>query len=126
MAKSARASTRFGTPAYAPIDPVDETSARPDFAMLVYPAYLDDKKGGVTPELDLAAPVPPTLIVHTGDDKSFIAGSKAYAAALATAKRPHRFLLYPTGGHGYGRHCQGDAKIWPDEAARWLGEIGVR
>lgn len=123
---AARASTRFGTPAYAPIDPVDETSARPDFAMLVYPAYLDDKKGGVTPELDLAAPVPPTLIVHTGDDKSFIAGSKAYAAALATAKRPHRFLLYPTGGHGYGRHCQGDAKIWPDEAARWLGEIGVR
>lgn len=122
---SARASTRFGDPAYPAIDAVDEHSARPDFAMLVYPAYLDDGKGGVSPDLDLQAAIPPTLIVHTDDDRAFIAGSRVYAAALAAAKREHRFLLYPTGGHGYGLNCQGDAKVWPDQAEEWLKTVKV-
>lgn len=123
---AARASTRFGDPSYAGVDTVDETSARPDFAMLIYPAYLDDGKGAVSPELDLAAKIPPTLIVHTEDDKRLVPGSKLYAAALGKAKVPHRFLLYPTGGHGYGLHCEGAARVWPEEAGKWLAGIGVK
>lgn len=123
---AARASTRFEDPVYTPIDTVDEISARPDFAMLIYPAYLDDGKGAVTAEVNLTAKIPPTLIVHTEDDKRLVPGSKLYAAALETAKIPHRFLLYPTGGHGYGLRCQGDAKVWPDDALKWLVEAGVK
>jgi acetyl esterase/lipase len=123
---AARASTRFGDPVYDAIDAVDEVPARPDFAMLIYPAYLDDGKGAVTTELDLSAKIPPTLVIHTEDDTRLVPGSKLYAAALEAAKVPHRFLLYPTGGHGYGLRCQGDAKVWPDEALRWLGEVGVK
>lgn len=122
---SARASTRFDDPAYPAIDAVDDQSARPDFAMLIYPAYLDDGRGGVSTDLDLSAKIPPTLIVHTDDDKSFITGSRLYAAALATATREHRFLLYPTGGHGYGLHSQGDAKVWPGQAKEWLQSVKV-
>lgn len=122
---SARASTRFDDPAYPSIDVVDEQSARPDFAMLIYPAYLDDGKGAVSPDLKLSAMIPPTLIVHTDDDKSFIAGSRVYAAALTEAKVDHRFLLYPTGGHGYGLNCQGDAKVWPEQAMEWLQSVKV-
>ncbi len=120
---SARASTGFDDSVYPALDAADQQSARPDFAILVYPAYLDDGKGGVSPDLKLSAKIPPTLIVHTDDDKSFIAGSRLYAAALAAAKLEHRFLLYPTGGHGYGLHCQGDAKVWPDQAMEWLRSI---
>jgi acetyl esterase/lipase len=122
---SARASTCFDEPAYPAIDAIDESSARPDFAMLIYPAYLDDGKGGVSPDLNLGAKIPPTLIVHTDDDKSFIAGSRVYAAALTTTKVEHRFLLYPTGGHGYGLNCEGDAKAWPGQAKEWLQSVKV-
>ena len=78
--------------------------------MLVYPAYLDDKEGHVAPDLNLKAQIPPTLIVHSEDDKTHVVGSKVYDAALTAAKVAHEFKLYPTGGHGYGLHCNGDAK----------------
>lgn len=119
---AAKSSSLFETRSYPTIDAVDEQSCRPDFAVLVYPAYLDDKAGQVSPDLNLKADIPPTLIVHSEDDKPFVPGSKLYAAALAAAGRSHRFLLYPTGGHGYGLHCEREAKTWPDDAMKWLGE----
>jgi acetyl esterase/lipase len=122
---SARASTCFDEPAYPAIDAIDGQSARPDFAMLIYPAYLDDGKGSVSPDLKLSATIPPTLLVHTDDDKSYVTGSRVYAAALTEAKVEHRLLLYPTGGHGYGLNCNGDAKVWPEQAREWLQSVKV-
>ncbi|MCW1884934.1 alpha/beta hydrolase [Luteolibacter flavescens] len=120
---SARASNRFGQRAYAAVDDIDKQACRPDFAILVYPAYLDDGKGGLSPSLDVQADVPPTLIVHSEDDPGFVRGSKIYDAALTAAKRPHKFLLYPTGGHGYGLRSDRDAKAWPDAALTWLRSL---
>ena len=120
---AARASTGFDEPAYPAIDAIDGQSSRPDFAMLIYPAYLDDGKGGVSPDLNLSAMIPPTLLVHTDDDQSFINGTRVYVAALKEAKLEHRLLLYPTGGHGYGLNCEGDAKIWPAQAREWLQSV---
>jgi len=123
---AAKASTRFGERAYQAVDAADQQSCRPDFAMLVYPAYLDDKNGHVAPDLDLKAAIPPTLIVHSEDDKTFVAGSKLYAAALGEAKVTHELKLYPSGGHGYGLRCTRDARAWPQDALQWLHETGVR
>jgi acetyl esterase/lipase len=123
---AAKASTRFDERAYPAIDAVDEQSCRPDFAVLVYPAYLDDKNGHVAPDLNLKASIPPTLIVHSEDDKTFIAGSKLYHAALDEANMPNVFLLYPTGGHGYGLRCTREARVWPEAALEWLHKIGIR
>ncbi len=122
---AARASTGFGTRSYPPIDDADQQSCRPDFAVLVYPAYLADKQGAVSADLDLTADIPPTLIVHSEDDASFVPGSKAYHQALETAKKPHEFLLYPTGGHGYGLRSSLEARAWPDAAAAWLQKNGI-
>jgi acetyl esterase/lipase len=117
---SAKASTLFEQRAYPVIDAVDQQSCRPDFAVLVYPAYLDRDK------LAVPAKTPPTLIVHSEDDKSFVAGSKLHHAALDAAKVPNEFRLYPTGGHGYGLHCTKDARAWPDATLEWLRKIGMR
>jgi acetyl esterase/lipase len=38
---SARAALGYETPSYEPIDAVDQVSCRPDFAVLIYPAYLE-------------------------------------------------------------------------------------
>ena len=123
---SAKASTQFGQRTYAALDEVDRQSCRPDFAVLVYPAYLDDKNGHVASDLTVTKDIPPTLIVHSEDDKTFIAGSKLYDAALTEAKVPHAFILYPTGGHGYGLRCTREAAAWPQAAMEWLGKTGFR
>ncbi|MCB1127710.1 MAG: alpha/beta hydrolase [Verrucomicrobiae bacterium] len=123
---AARVSTQFEERAYPAIDAVDQASCRPDFAVLIYPAYLDDQQGHVSPDLDPTANIPPTLLVHSEDDRTHVPGSKVYHAALETAKVPHKFQLYPTGGHGYGLHCEQDARAWPEDALEWLASIGIR
>ncbi|MCU0749277.1 MAG: alpha/beta hydrolase [Akkermansiaceae bacterium] len=115
---SARASN-LKDPSYALIDAVDQLRCQPDFAVLVYPAYLE-MNGKLAPELAVSAHTPPTFLVHNEDDAAFIAGSKVYAAALAANKVPHRFALFANGGHGYGLHCKGEARVWPEQCAEWL------
>ncbi|WP_081886370.1 sialate O-acetylesterase [Haloferula sp. BvORR071] len=122
---SAKASTCFGEPSYPALDEVDQQSCRPDFAVLVYPAYLADKQGEVAADLNLKADIPPTLIVHSEDDANFVPGSKAYHKALDAAQKPHEFLLYTSGGHGYGLRSDREAKAWPDAAAEWLRKNGI-
>lgn len=123
---AAKASAPVEARSYPAIDDIDKQSCSPDFAILVYPAYLDDKAGHVSPDLNLKASIPPTLIVHSEDDKTHVVGSNIYHDALNTAKIAHEFKLYPTGGHGYGLHCKRDAKAWPDDALKWLQSIGVK
>jgi len=121
---AAKASTLFDQRAYEPVDAADGQSCRPDFAVLVYPAYLE-KDGQVAADLNLKADIPPTLIVSTEDDKTFVQGSKLYQAALDAAKAPNEFLLYPTGGHGYGLRSEKGVRVWPQAALDWLHKIGI-
>ena len=118
----ARLSTGHGGAFYEAIDEADKLSDRPDFAILVYPAYLGEK-GALAQNLKVSERVPPTFIVHTEDDKSFVAGSKLYTTALASAKVSHEFALFETGGHGYGLRCTKEAKVWPERCMAWLKTI---
>jgi acetyl esterase/lipase len=118
----ARLSTGFGTSFYPPLDEVDRLDDRPDFTVLVYPAYLG-KNGLLADDISISAKVPPSFLTQAEDDKGFIAGTKIYAAALQEAKVPHEFALYQTGGHGYGLRCGKEAKTWPDRCAAWLKNL---
>ena len=120
---AAKASAPLEERSYPAIDAIDRQSCRPDFAVLVYPAYLDDKAGNVAPDLNLKTQIPPTLFVHSEDDKTHVVGSKIYHAALNEVKVAHEFALYPTGGHGYGLHCEKDARAWPDDTLKWLQKV---
>ena len=122
---AAKASTTFNERSYSPIDDADQQSCRPDFALLIYPAYLDDRHGGVASDLRLGPTIPPTLIIHTEDDKRHVIGSKIYSAALKRLGLTHDFKLYASGGHGYGLYPEGDARIWPRDALAWISKIGI-
>jgi len=98
----ARLSTDFGRIAYKPVDEADKQDCRPDFSMLIYPAYLQTKEGKVAPELPVSAKVPPTFIVQTKDDKGFVSGTILYDQALKAAGVSSTFHLFETGGHGFG------------------------
>ena len=120
---SARTATNFNKKSYSPVDAKDSLSCRPDFAILIYPAYLDLGEGrSLTPELQLSKDVPPVFIFQTADD---VYGNSALvmATALRDAKRPVEMHLMPDGGHGYGlRPGKPAAEAWPVLAEKWLNQ----
>ncbi len=117
---AARMSSPSTQPSYAAVDSDDKTSCRPDFTILIYPAYLFTEGHHVAPEVKPGALLPPVFIVHSDDDLNHIPSSKVYAAALQAENLPHEFCHYATGGHGYGLCPTSDAKEWPQRAHDWL------
>jgi acetyl esterase/lipase len=118
---SARLACGFAKRAYTPIDKIDEVSCRPDFAVLIYPAYLIDKNTGLpAPEVQPQHDTPPMFLSQTEDDPFLDAPD--YAKALDAAGVPNHAVIYPKGGHGYGlRTADGQpSHPWWNEAATWI------
>jgi len=125
---SAAASTRFDQRAYEPMDAADQLSCRPDFTLLIYPAYLTVKEQGdkIAPELTISANTPPTLLVQTEDDGVRVENSLYYYLALKQAHVAAEMHLYAAGGHGYGlRHGSKAVTDWPRRAEEWMRGLGV-
>ena len=123
---SVMASTAFNQRSYPAKDEVDKVSCRPDYCLLVYPAYLSGDNFGLAPEIKVTKDVPPTLIIQAEDDKSFIDSSLFYYYALKQAEVPAWMHLYSVGSHGYGLRDTGCmVNEWPNRAEDWFQEIGV-
>lgn len=123
---AATVSNNFTQKTYPPVDAADKVSCRPDFCLLLYPAYLDGENFQVAPEVKPTKLTPPTMIVQTEDDKSYIDSSLFYYYALKEAGVPANMHLYSKGGHGYGLRDTGAAvNEWPDRAEDWFREIGI-
>lgn len=69
---SAMASNNFEQRTYPVVDAADKVSCRPDFCLLVYPAYLDGDNFQLTSELKVSSSTPPTMLIQAEDDKSYI------------------------------------------------------
>lgn len=123
---SVMASTSFDTCTYSPIDEIDSVSRRPDFCLLVYPAYLDGKNFSLSPEIKVTSQVPPTMMVQAENDVRFINSSLFYYYALKQAKVPAWLHLYSSGEHGYGMRDTGhQVNEWPERAADWFRELNL-
>ena len=126
---AAAVSTNFDKRTYDPMDSADDVSCRPDFTILIYPAYLTVKEEGdkVSPELKVTGDTPPTFLVQAEDDGVRVETSLFYYAALRNAKVPAEMHLYPVGGHGYGlRPSEKLVTTWPKRAEEWLHSLGMR
>ncbi len=121
---SAKASTLYDKKSYTPVDKADSLSCRPDFALLIYPAYLDQGANkSLTPELTVNANTPPMFLFATVDDTH---GNSALvmATALRDAKVPVELHFLAKGGHGYGLRSGNIAgETWPKLAEVWLKNI---
>ena len=121
---SVMASTQYQQRTYPRIDAADDTDCRPDFCLLVYPAYLSGEIFGLAPEITVTRNTPPTMIVQTQDDKNHINSSLFYYYALKEAGVPARMHLYSKGGHGYGlRNTSAPVNEWNQRAEDWLREM---
>lgn len=119
-------STAYESRSYPIVEKIDKHSCRPNFCMLVYPAYLDGDNFSLSPEIKVTSKTPPTLLIQTEDDQSYINSSLFYYYALKEAGVPAWMHLYSQGGHGYGLRDTGSVvNSWPDRAEDWFREIGV-
>lgn len=125
---AAAISTNYNMRTYDTVDAADAVSCRPDFTVLIYPAYLTVEKEGdkVSPELKVTKDTPPTFLVQAEDDGVRVETSLFYYAALRNAKVPAEMHLYPVGGHGYGlRPTEKLVTTWPKRAEDWFRTLGV-
>jgi acetyl esterase/lipase len=124
---SAAASTRFAKRTYEPVDEADQASCRPDFAILIYPAWLVQKEGpDLSPELTVTSNTPPSFLVQAEDDSVHVENSLFYYLALKRAKVPAELHLFANGGHGYGlRESDKAVTSWPKRAEEWMRGLGV-
>lgn len=113
---------------YPRVDAADDASCRPDFQILIYPAYLvkDDDGFASNPDVAVSASTPPTFMVMAQDDPVHVENILSYGQALQRAKVPMEMHLYPTGGHGYGLRPSNDyVTTWPRRATDWMRSRGI-
>ncbi len=120
---SAHTATNFDKRAYKPIDDVDQASCRPDFVVLVYPAYLTSKKDRtkLNPEIRVSDKTPPMFFAHAGNDPIAADNSIQLYLALKKAKVPAELHVYTQGGHGFGlRKSDLPCSTWPKSCEAWM------
>ena len=122
---AASASIRHKDRTY-PTDRLEE-SCRPDFTLLIYPAYLiDADKTALRKELAVTKDTPPMFLVHAADDGVPSENSALLYLALRKAKVSAELHIFAAGGHGYGlRKTAMPVTSWPALAAEWLKGRGL-
>ncbi|MCX7006936.1 MAG: alpha/beta hydrolase [Kiritimatiellaeota bacterium] len=93
----------------------------PDFAILMYPAYLE-KDGKVLNEV---APVKTPVFAYVAADDKYAPSAIAYAAACKEKNVPCTFFKKEHGGHGFGLKSPlpEGVKDWPDKLHTFLDDL---
>ena len=120
------AATNEDKRSYEPADDADKESCRPDFLILIYPAYLVAKEGpGLAPEIRVTKETPPTFLAVAADDK-FSEDSVRLFEALRKAGVPAELHVYEHGPHGVGLAPKDPVVgTWKDRLADWLALRGA-
>lgn len=123
---AALASTRFETPEFSDTKaPAEKANIRPDFTILVYPAYMTKGKE-LSELLPVTSKTPPAFMAHAFNDPVTCESSLYYATALKKANVPFDLHIYSKGGHGFGMFPDaGAAATWPARCEDWLRASGL-
>ncbi len=108
----------FEKPSYEALDEVDKMSCKPDFGVLIYPAYLS-KKGKVADEFTKVADAALPIYIAISKKDGFHEGVEAYVPILKEANVPHEYHAYETGGHGTGL----GGFPWIETCSKWLEQL---
>lgn len=119
-------SAQHANQVYEPKDEIDKLSCRPNFQILIYPAYLTDRKQNdeISPEVAVSNNTPPTFLLQTQDDSIRVENSVYYYLALKKAGVQAELHVFPSGGHGYGlRKGKRVAETWPELLKSWINQL---
>lgn len=137
-------STHFNEKVY---NPIDSTSARPDFSLLIYPVIsmdsaithagsrenllgkhpLPEMVKHFSNELQVNGETPPAFLVHSIDDGAVpVQNSIGYTMAMQKYHVPCELHIYQSGGHGYGLgRSKNTESSWPEACHKWLEARGL-
>ena len=143
---AATAATLFNDPEGQTGAALDATSARPDFAVLLYPVitmkepltHAGSRRAllGATPapelvermslETRVTKETPRTFLIAAEDDTTVpVENSLMFYQSLRNAKVAAEMHLWPKGGHGFGmRQDIGAAATWSDRCEDWMRANG--
>ena len=127
----AEASTSFRKRLYAPVDAADRESARPDFAIALYPGHLALATNSIALNPVIASGItpqtPPTFLLQNEDDHvDKVEDSLSYYMGLKRAGVPVELHSYARGGHAFGlREKNLPVSGWPHLVETWLTSIGM-
>lgn len=136
------AGTHFDAGKEDAADPIDRTSCRPDFMILVYPVITMTEKGhggsranllGKNPnaklldlfsnEKQVTENTPPAFLAHAKDDGPVPPeNSRMFHDALRAHKVATKYLELPSGGHGLNGYKGPMWDAWQEQSLGWLVE----
>lgn len=119
--------THDGAPTYERVDAADQRSARPDFLVPIYAAYLADRDDpeALAPEIRIGPETPPTFMAVTLDDKTRGVDAARVLIELKRHGVEAELHVFARGGHGYGLQDRGHSvREWPGLCAAWMRELG--
>ena len=119
---------RAGQSSYEAVDDLDRAKLRPDFAMLIYPAYLTVDRAGpdldpILTDLKSRNEYPPIFISAAADDPHAPA-SLYYMLHLHKRHVAGELHVYASGGHGKGLQQRGyPFSQWTRSCERWMSDL---
>ena len=102
-------------------DAIDRASARPDFAILVFP-------GPLKAEEHVTKDSPPLLMSAANDDQCCSAPTVELLQAYRAAGASSELHMYAAGGHAYNMGEDtplASLQHWPDRVLDWMGDQGL-
>ncbi len=118
---SATLSNHWRNRNYPTVDAADSVSCRPDFTVLIYPAYIGTPEFELSPDFTIDPQAPPVFIVQTQDDKKYFPSAIVYNHELVKRGISSELHTFPTGGHGYGlRPSAYPVSGWTELCRDWL------
>lgn len=111
---------------YTAVDKLDEVSARPDFAVLIYPGGFVEKGNAVLKSyVKPTKETPSMFLAHAFDDPVDPRNSMLLATELKSLNVPCELHIYATGGHGFGMRDTGHpCNRWPQRCVEWMERQG--
>ena len=117
-----RTSSNFNDEIYPHKDFIDKFSSKPDFLILIYPAYTGNDELVLQPDVPVSAETtPPCFIAQTMDD-GHLKDGLTYFLALKKAGVKVEAHFYEEGGHGYGMRDRQHLpmRTWDELLLNWL------
>jgi len=119
--------TGFAKRTYEPIDAIDDSSSRPDFAILCYSGFLKlNDRDEIWPGIHIPQDTPPVMLVHATDDTMSPSDQSVIMyLALKRAKIPVELHIFAKGEHDFGVRQDGRLpSSWTQLCINWLHAFG--
>ena len=116
----------FVVPVYPVVSMQDSIAHKRSRRNLLSLKYNEGQRDRFSMELSIPKDMPPVFLVTAIDDPVVMyQNSVVLDKALTNAGIKHRFLLYKTGGHGYGlsETIAPEAGQWKHEFIKWVKEV---